>query len=182
MSDYPNQLQTVFNEINSKKNLAQYFCKFVEAIQALPPELSSAESQAQVKEIFQDVNTAVEQYNRQFQNLINELGILCREPNGKQPLFEQFFSSFTDLLRLAYTVYEEDPEKLSTFQPVLQILLQLLQSNQINLKQEKPLTNALLLQLVNSTWALANTRQTLESAAKQARQQGGRKTRKQRRH
>jgi DNA repair ATPase RecN len=182
MSDYPSQLQTVFNEVNSKQNLAQHFCKFVEAIQTLPPELSSPESQTQVKELFQDVNTAVEQYNRQFQNLMNELGILCREPTGKQSLFHQFFSSFTDLLRLAYTVYQEDPEKLSKFQPVLQRFLQLLETNQMTLQKEEPLTNALLLQLVNSAWALTNTRQTMESAAKQAKQQGGRKTRKQRRH
>jgi hypothetical protein len=182
MSDFPSQLETVFNKVNSKKNLAQHFCKFVEAIQSLPPELSSPESQAQVKELFHDVNTAVEQYNRQFQNLINELGIVCREPTGKQPLFQQFFSSFTDLLRLAYTVYQEEPEKLSQFQPILQVFLQLLQTNQIHLKEKEPLTNALLLQLVNSAWALTNTRQTMESVAKQTKQQGGRKTRKQRKH
>ena len=87
MSDYPSQLQTVFHEVNSKQNLTQHFCKFVEAIQTLPPELSSPESQAQVNDLFQDVNNAVKQYNRQFQNLMNELGILCREPNGKQTLF-----------------------------------------------------------------------------------------------
>ena len=182
MSGYTSLLQTAFNEVNSKKNLAHHFCKFVEAIQTLPPELSSPESQAQVKELFQDVNTAVEQYNRQFQNLINELGVLCKTPSNNSSLFQQFFSSFTDLLRLAYTVYQEDPEKLSKFQPVLQRFLQLLETNQIHLKEEEPLTNALLLQLVNSAWALTNTRQTMESAAKLAKQQGGRKTRKQRKH
>ena len=76
MSEFPNQLQTAFLEVNSQKNLSNHFCKFVEALQKLPPELSSPESQAQVKEIFQDVNAAVEQYNRQFQHLIHELGYL----------------------------------------------------------------------------------------------------------
>jgi hypothetical protein len=180
MSDFPSQLETVFNEVNTKKNLITSFCKFVEAIQALPPELSSPESQAQVKELFQDVNTAVEQYNRQFQNLINELGVLCREPTGKQSLFQQFFTSFTDLLRLAYTVYLDNPEKLSQFQPVLQVVLKLLQSNQISLQKEQPLTNALLLQLVNSAWALTNARESMNAVANQNKQRGGRKTRKQR--
>lgn len=182
MSEFPNQLQTAFLEVNSQKNLSNHFCKFVEALQKLPPELSSPESQAQVKEIFQDVNAAVEQYNRQFQHLIHELGVLCREPTGKQSLFQQFFLSFTDLLRLAYTVYQQNPEKLSRFQPILQRFLQLLETNEIHLQKEEPLTNALLLQLVNSAWALTNTRQSMESAAKQAKQQGGRKTRKQRKH
>lgn len=134
-----------------------------------------------MKDLFQDVNSAVEQYNRQFQNLMNELGVLCRESSGKHSLFYQFFSSFTDLLRLAYTVYKEDPEKLSKFEPVLQIFLQLLQTKQISLQKEERLTNALLLQLVNSAWALTNTRQSMDFVAKQAKQQGGRKTRKQRR-
>jgi hypothetical protein len=182
MSDYPSQLQTAVANIQSKANLEKHFCKFVEAIQALPPTLSLPDSQAQVKDLFQDVNTAVEQYNRQFQNLINELGVLCRAPAGKSSLFEQFFSSFTDLLRLAYTVYQEDPEKLSKFQPVLQVLLTLLETNQIQLQKEEPMTNALLLQLVNSAWALTNTRESMNAVAKETRQRGGRKTRKQRKH
>jgi DNA repair ATPase RecN len=180
MSDYSSQLETVLYEVNTRQNLASHFCRFIDAIQRLSPELMSAESQAEVKDLFQDVNTAVEQYNRQFQTLMNELGVLCRESTGNQPLFQQFFSSFSDLLRLAYTVYQTEPEKLSKFQPILQLFLRLLQTNQISLEKEEPLTNALLLQLVNSAWALTNTRQTIQTVAKQVKQQGGKKTRKQR--
>lgn len=175
------QIQEAYNTLNTHKKIPELFCKLIQAIQTLPSATYSQEAQDQVNQVYIDVNTKVEEYNRQFQILLNELGVLCRRTNQNSK-FQEFFTSFLDLLRMAYTVYNEDEAKLEQFQPVLQKLLVLLKTNQIHLEQENTFQNALLLQLVNSAWALTNTRgESLEQAARAAKQQGGRKTRKQRR-
>jgi len=178
MSEYPVKLETAYTSLSSKKNLPELFCRLFETIQSAPPETYSPETIAKVQTIFQDVNSAVQDYNRQFQMLVKELGILCKNQT-QSSTFHQFFSSLLDLFRLAYTVYKEDAEALSHFEPLLQKLLLLLQTNKIHLEQENTFQNALLLQLVKSAWALTNTRETMEGSAKEVQlQQGGKKTRK----
>ena len=179
MSDYPSQLEAANTTLQTKKNLPELFCKLFDAIESLPPETHAPETLANVQTVFHDVNAAVEQYNKQFQILIQELGVLCKQTNASSK-FQTFFTSFLDLLRLAYTVYEKDPNKLSRFQPLLQTFIHLLDSNHISLKQGDIEQNALLLQLVKSAWALTNTRQSMEHTAKELRlQRAGKRTRKQ---
>ena len=180
MSEYPTQFEKAYTMLQTKKNLPELFCRFFDAVQTLPPETHSSEAIANVQTVFRDVNTAVEQYNKQFQILVQELGVLCKQQDNTTK-FQQFFTSFLDLLRLAYTVYEKDPAKLSQFEPLLQKLIVLFETNAIRLEQKDISTNALLLQLMNSAWALTNTRESMEQTAKETKQGGKRKTRKQKR-
>ena len=181
MSDYPSQLEAANTTLQTKKNLPELFCRFFDAVQRLPSETHSPEAIANVQTVFRDVNSKVEEYNKQFKLLLQELGVLCKETNQTSK-FQQFFKSFLDLLRLAYTVYEKEDEKLHQFEPLLEKILQLLQTNKIQLQQEDISTNALLLQVMNSAWALTNSRDTMAQTAKLAHSQRGGRTRKQRRH
>jgi hypothetical protein len=183
MSDYPSQLADAYTKVTTQKNLPELFCRFIDAVQTVPPEILSAESTA-VQSLFNDVNSAIQQYNRQFQLLINELGVLCKTSPQQATKVQAFFTSLLDLFRLAYTVYENDPTNLPPFQELLQKILVLLDTSSIDLQQETPFQKALLVQLVTSAWALTNTRQSMEQVVKETKQQAGgnrkRKTRKQR--
>jgi hypothetical protein len=182
MSDYSKEFETAYTSVNTKKNLPELFCKLYDALQAIPPSAHTPDVKNSVKDVFQDVNTAVQQYNEQFQLLLHDLGILCQDKPGQKDKIKQFFIAFIDLLRLAYTVYKEDTETLQKFHPILQHLLHLLESNKIQLEQEEPFQNALLLQMINSSWALSNSTTPMDAVANKLNQQrGGHKTRKQRR-
>ncbi len=179
MSDYPTDLAAAYTKVNTQKNLPELFCQFIEAVQTVSPEILATESTA-VQTLFKDVNSAIQQYNRQFQLLINELGVLCKTSSHPATKIQAFFTSLLDLFRLAYTVYENDPTNLAAFQGLLRTVLGLLDTAHITLQQETPFQKALLVQLVTSAWALTNARQSIEQVAKETKQQGGkrRKTRK----
>ena len=182
MSESLDQFQTAYTAVNLQKNLPELFCKFVDALQAIPPSAQSPELQAEVKTVFQDVNAAVQQYNEQFHLMLRELGLLCQNTAVHRDKIKEFFIAYIDLLRLAYTVYKDDEETLQKFHPLLQKLLTLIETKKINVEQDEPFQNALLLQMVNSAWALSNTSTSMDAVVNKIKQQrGGHKTRKQRR-
>lgn len=180
MSDSQDQFQKAYTAVNTQKNLPELFCKFVDALRAISSSAQSPELQAEVKTVFQDVNTAVQQYNDQFHLMLRELGVLCQNTPMHRDKIREFFIAYIDLVRLAYTVYKEDEETLQKFHPLLQLLLTLLDIKQIELDQHNPFQNALLLQVTNSAWALSNNSSSMESLANTIKQhRGGHKTRKQ---
>lgn len=182
MADFQEEFKTAYTALNAKKNLPELFCKFMDALRAIPPTAHANEIKNAVKNVFQDVNTAVQEYNEQFQIMLRDLGVLCQNTPAQQDKIKEFFVAYVDLLRLAYTVYKEDEETLQAFHPLLQKLLTLIETKQMNIEQEEPFQNALLLQMVNSAWALSNATQSMESVANKIKEQrGGHKTRKQRR-
>ena len=179
MSEYSNQLETAYRLLESKKNIPELFCQFVEAFKKIPSSALTPEIQAKISTIFQDLNKAIQKYNEQFNLLVKELGTLCN--TNEQHKTKQFLNAFLDLLRLAFTVYQNDPETLYKIKPAVQNFISLLESKPMNL-EENNFTNALFVQLVKSAWALTKSRETIESVHQQiTRQRGGHNTRKQKR-
>lgn len=172
MADFKELLNTAHAFIQQKEKLPEKFCHFDVIVEDLPPTIPE-----EVNDLFRDVNEQIRAYNEQFLVLKQELGVLCtREPGHQDKLF-QFFTSFLDLFKLAYTVYVDDPTKLQPFQQLLGKFIQFLQTN--TMKLETPLEKGLLLQLTKSAWAYTKTQETMKTMAKQVGGRLKRYTRKQ---
>jgi hypothetical protein len=174
---YSTELQTAYSFVQDPSKLPELFCTFTSQLQDISPDIFTPEIQTQVKEYFQDVNKRIEQYNEQYEILLQELGVLCSE-GSKSSIPSRFFQALLDFFRLAYSLYEDQPEKLQVFYPLLQQLTQLLQTGQFQLKGE-PLEKALLFQLTTSAWVYSHTNQSMQSVAKQIGGAKKNKTRKQ---
>lgn len=174
MADYKDLLNTAYSFLQQKEKLPEKFCHFDVIVEELPPTIPE-----EIQSLFQDVNEQIKAYNEQFLILKQELGVLCVREPGHQNKVSQFFSSFLDLFKLAYTVYIEDPEKLQPFQSLLEKFVGFLKTNSMTL--ETPLEKGLLLQLTKSAWAYTKTQDTMKSVAKQVGGKLRRHTRKQKR-
>lgn len=164
MADFKELLNTAYTLLQQKEKIPEKFCHFDVIVESLPAEIPQ-----EVNDLFQDVNEQIRAYNEQFLILKQELGVLCTKEPGHHDTVQVFFTSFLDLFKLAYTTYEQVPEKLQPFQNLLEKFVQFLQTN--SLKLDTPLEQGLLLQLTKSAWAYTKTQQTMKSMAKQV---GGR--------
>jgi hypothetical protein len=160
MGDYPSLLDTAYESLQQKEMLPEKFCHFEVILESLPPTVP-----VEVTSLFQDINKQIEAYNEQFAILIQELGVLCTRDPRKKPTVELFFSAFLDLFKLAYTVYENEPEKLQQFQRLLEEFVRFLQTTTMNV--EDPIQQGLLLQLTKSAWAYTKTQDSMKSLATQ---------------
>ncbi len=174
MADFKELLNTAHALLQQKEKIPEKFCHFDVIVESLPPEIPT-----EVNELFQDVNEQIRAYNEQFLVLKQELGVLCTRESGHHDTVQVFFTSFLDLFKLAYTVYEQLPEKLQPFQTLLEKFIQFLQTN--TMKLDTPLEQGLLLQLTKSAWAYTKTQQSMKSMAKQVGGKLKRHTRKQKR-
>ena len=171
MADFKELLNTAHTLLQEKEKLPEKFCHFDVIVEDLPPTIPH-----EVSSLFQDINKQIQAYNEQFLILKQELGVLCTRDPKHQDKVEQFFSSFLEFFKLAYTVYIEDPQKLEPFQRLLEKFIGFLQTNTIKL--DTPLEKGLLLQLTKSAWAYTKTQESMKSMAKQVGGKLKRHTRK----
>lgn len=175
MTQYSDLLVGGYSKLQTQKNLSRLFCEFVQDLQTLSPEAQTIS----VQHLFVDMNKQIEKYNEQFQVILDELGILCKDTQTSQGI-ERFFEALLDLFRLAFSMYEHHPDKLAPFEPLLEMLVSRMDSLESKLPED-PLQQALMLQLTKSAWALSNARGSMEATATALRNQTKRKTRKQKR-
>jgi hypothetical protein len=185
MDQYESDVQAIKTQFETTNNLPDLFCQMVKQLERLPPEIHNEEIQKQVQELFLDVNTEIQRYNEQFQLLVRELGVLCKQDSPPRDVVHLFFQALLDLFRLASSVYQTTPEKLTPFLSLLHQFRTALET-----KQWPPLANegdtfqmALLYQLLTYAWVLTRTEKDLSMYAKTLQRQlrGGKGTRKIRR-
>ena len=165
----------------AEPTLPERFCAFVLELQAAPQPTPTL--QAKVKDLFSDVNKRVVQYNEQYQILVQEIGLLCRDNEiAGAPPIQKFVANLLDLFQLAVSVYENDTERIAPFAQALMSFENGLKTGAGFLPQED-VAKALLQALTSSAWALTATPQTLSAYAASVPKQGGskRRTRKQKR-
>jgi hypothetical protein len=174
-STYTTTLKEAYESLHTNKsNVSTLFCTFTQGVTALPEP--DEETQKKVKALFQDINTQIDLYDRQYNILKQELGVLCpSNPQGTSAT--QFFEALLTLFRLAYTTFQGRPE-LDDFRVGLTCLTKALQTNTFQLEEE-PYQNALLLQLTKSAWASTKNPLSMQLAGKQLAKGGRNKTRKQ---
>lgn len=178
MADYSELLEGGYQRLKTK-TLSRAFCTFVDELTSIA-SANTPENQKATQELFLDMNSQIDRYNEQFQVILDELGVLCKETSKPNDI-ENFFEALLDLFRLAFSVYQTQPDKLDKFHPLLQNIVLVMDTQKPNLKQEDPLKQALLLQLAKSAWALSNARNSMEITAKALKEKQKQKTRKQKR-
>lgn len=181
MEQYESDYQAIKTQLETKKYLPDLFCQLTRHLEQMPPEVQSEEIQKQVQQLFLDVNTEIQRYNEQFQLLVRELGVLCREQT-KQELVPHFFQALLDLFRLASSIYQTTPDshKLAPFAALLHELRLALETHQWKVEGDI-FQKALLQQLVTSAWVLTRTEKEIPQYAKTLTKQlrgGKQKTRK----
>lgn len=174
MSEYSSLLNKAYALLQEKDKLPEKFCHFDVIVESLPPTVPE-----EVNQLFHDVNRQIDAYNEQFQVLLNELGVLCTRDSTKKTIIEIFFSALLDLFKLAYSVYQNNPDQLQPFQTVLESFVRFLETNSMNL--EDPIQQGLLLQLTKSAWAYTKTQQSMKTMATQVGGTLKNRTRKQKR-
>jgi hypothetical protein len=186
MDQYESDYQAIKTQLETTNTntLPDLFCQLTKHLEQVPPQ--SEELQKQVQQLFLDVNTEIQRYNEQFQLLVKELGVLCRDER-KQDLVQHFFQALLDLFRLASSVYQTTPEKLAPFAALLHEVRLALETRQWKMEGDA-FQKALLLQLVTSAWILTRTEKEIPQYARTLTKQlqGGKRnsqhtTRKQRR-
>lgn len=173
MDQYESDYQAIKETVQTKP-LPDLFCQLERQLGQLPPEVQSQEIQEQVQSVFVDVNTEIEKYNEQFQYLIKELGILCRQES--KDLVQRFFQALLDLFRLASSIYQTTPEKLAPFGHLLHELRVGVDTGTWKLEGDA-FQKALLLQLVKSAWVLTRTETDMNLFSKKLQKQSGGKNR-----
>jgi hypothetical protein len=166
-----------FEAFQNTKNIPDIFCVFVEQLKTIPAESLTPDVQNQVKNYFQDINKRIQEYDDQYKILLNELGVLCGA-NTKPPIAQRFFQSLLDFFRMAYSVYQDQPEKLQVFETILRQIKTLFQTGTLQF-EGTPLEKALLLQLTRSAWILSHPPTSMEKVANQIGGRKKNKTRKQ---
>ena len=174
---YAEELSQSFTAFQTSKSLPDNFCTYVQFIESISPESITPEILREVKSYFSDLNQRIEQYDEQYQLLLKELGVLCNE-QSKSTIPERFFRALLDFLRLAYSIYVTQPEKLDVFFPTLKGLHTLFGTGTFKFEGDL-LAKALLLQLTKSAWLYSNQSQPIEKVAKQI---GGSRKNKTRKH
>jgi hypothetical protein len=178
--EYSNELNQMYEYLQTSKNLPDRFCAYVNTIEKTSPESYSSDILNKVKESFYDLNERIKQYDEQFDLLVMELGVVCRNDPSLTTVPQRFFHSLLDFFKLAYSLYESDPEKLQPYYRILKQLRKDLVSGTIT--QEGDLfEKALLLQLTKSAWILSNPNTSMNQSAKQIGGSLKNKTRKQKR-
>jgi hypothetical protein len=179
--EYPTQHQTTVELLNNEKiNIPDLFCKYVASIERFPAE-------SHTQEIMSAMNKRIEEYDEQYQILLNELGVLCSQGQTKADISLVFFQNLLDFFRLAYSVYQEQPEKLEKFASLLHDIQTFLKTKKL-VVQGGPSQEALLLQLTKSAWNMTSSEKSIAAVAKQVggslKKQTKHKTRKhkQRKH
>jgi hypothetical protein len=172
---YETTLQSAYESFHTNKsNVSRFFCTFTQGVTALPePDTATQEK---VNQLFQDINTQIQLYDRQYDILKQELGVLCPS-NSQGASADKFFDALLTLFRLAYTTFQGGKE-LDDFLVGLQCVLTVFQTNTFKLEGE-PYQKALLLQLTKSAWAYTKTPTSMQLTAKQLTKKGGNTTRKQ---
>lgn len=176
MDQYESDYQAIKEKIQTK-NLPDLFCQLERQLTQLPPEVQTEELQEQVRSVFVDVNTEIEKYNEQFQLLVKELGVLCRQES--KDIVQRFFQALLDLFRLAPSIYQTAPEKLAPFGTLLHEMRMAMDTGKWKLEGDV-FQKALLLQLVKSAWFLTRTEKDMRLYSKTLQKQSGgkNKTRK----
>lgn len=160
MADFPTLLMGGYSKLKTHTNMSHLFCSFVDDLSRVSTQQVPVVS---VDHLFIDMNKQIDKYNEQFQVILDELGILCKDTSTSKGV-EQFFEALLDLFRLAFSMYEKDPEKLSQFQPLLQDLVHRM-DGETKHPAHDPLQNALLQQLTKSAWSLSKSRESMEDTA-----------------
>lgn len=173
---YAEELSQTFTAFQTTPSLPDNFCTYVQFVESISPESITPEILTQVKSYFSDLNERIGQYDEQYQLLLKELGVLCNQ-QSKSTIPETFFRALLDFLRLAYSIYETQSEKLDVFFPTLKALHRLFETGTFKFEGDL-LAKALLLQLTKSAWLYSNQSQPMENVAKQI---GGSKKNKTRR-
>lgn len=186
--DYPTEYQRTVELLNNQKiNIPDLFCKYVAAIEAFPADSHSPEILSTVEVSLEGMKKRIEQYNEQYQILLNELGVLCSTQQTKTDISLLFFQNLLDFFRLAYTVYQDQPEKLEMFTSLLHDIQTFLKTKKLDVAGE-PQQKALLLQLTSQAWDMTPSQKSIEAVANQIggslKKQNKHKTRKhkQRKH
>lgn len=164
MSEYPALLNKAYDSLQQKERLPEKFIHFDLVVEALPTETPN-----EVSELFIDINKQIQNYKEQFAVLVQELGVLASRDPVKQDIVYTFFMSLLDLFKLAYTVYQSNPEKLQPFQDLLEKFVHFLDTSELVL--EEPLEKGLLYELTKSAWSHTKTQESMKTLAKQV---GGR--------
>jgi hypothetical protein len=177
---YSNELNQTYEVIQTSKNLPERFCKFVAEIEKSIPESYSPEILAKVKDSFYDINKRIEEYDDQFQLLVKELGVVCRNDPSLTSVPQRFFQGMLDFFKLAFSLYNNEPEKLQVFSNLLGKVKEALSSGNMTFGNDL-FERALLLQLTKSAWVLSNPSTSMNQAAKHIGGSLKNKTRKQKR-
>lgn len=173
LDQYEEALLTIKNLLEQPDLLPERFCLLVSQMESLSSQ--DPQIKDQVKDLFYDVNEQIQAYQEQFQVLVEELGILCRTGSTHQKEATRFFRTLVDLLQLAFSTYQEDPERLAAFYKVLERLGLFLTKQTETLSQDA-LSDALLLSLIQSAWAFTSPQTTPQTYAKQIQKGGKRNT------
>jgi hypothetical protein len=174
MSDYPTLLNKAYDMLQQKERLPELFIHYEMMSETLPSEPTE-----EVRNLFVDINEQVQNYKEQFAIIVQELGVLSTRDPMKQDSLYSFFLSLLDLFKLAYTVYQDDPEKLKPFQDLLEKFVLFLETKSFPL--ETSLEKGLLAELTKSAWSHTKSHQNMKSLAKQVGGKLKRHTRKQKR-
>ena len=171
------ELLQTFEAFQNTKNIPDIFCVFVAKLKEISSEAIVPEVQEQVKPYFQDINKRIQEYDDQYKVLMNELGVLCAS-NTKAPIAQRFFQSLLDFFRMAYSVYQDQPEKQEPFKKLLGQIKTLFQTGTVQF-EGTPIEKALLLQLTRSAWIVSHPPSSMEKVANQIGGSKKNRTRKQ---
>ena len=167
--DYQETLTKAYEHLDTKKNTPELFCSFVNTIQSVPSDITP-ETQKKFQNLFPAINKRIQEYDEQYQIIVNELGVLCTQSSETETetvdISKKFFRGLLDLFNLAYAVYEEDPETVEVFTPLLEEIEGLLSTGKMNVPTD-PLEQALLVQLTNTAWAFTKAQEDMKVYAKQ---------------
>ena len=180
MDQYESDYQAIKTQFQTIHSLPDLFCQLTKQLEQLPPEIHNVEVQKQVQQLFLDVNEEIQRYNEQYQLLVRELGVLCKEDSQDQ--VHRFFQALLDLFRLASSIYQTNPEKLAPFGALLHEFRQAIDTKTWKIEGDI-FQKALLFQLTKSAWVFTRTEKDMTAYAKVVQKQSGgkNKTRKIRR-
>lgn len=167
MDQYESDYQVVNQQLDTA-NLSNLFCQLEQQLE----QIHSNEIQAEVRALFVDVNAEIEKYREQFQRLVRELGVVCKQESNDLVL--KFFQALLDLFRLVPSVYQDNPEKLAPFGHLLHEFRLAVETGRW-VGNDTPLQKALLLQLVTSAWVLTRTEKDMHMVAKARKQTAGKR-------
>lgn len=151
------------------------YCKYIKAIEKIPQELLNT-NKDQVNTLFYDVNQTIRNYDKQYNILLQELGVLC--PSTKEDSINFFFKTINDYLQLGLTTSPPDSEEYKTFDAVAKMMNNFLNNKISDFEQAQPLEKALLVQITKSAWFLTNPDRNMSHVAQQIGGKLKNKTRK----
>lgn len=178
--DIEDSLTQAYEQLNTKTDISDVFCSFVNTLEQIPATLETPELKAKIQLLFRDVNKRIDEYDEQYQVLVNELGTICSQDQETKEQSVKFFHALLDLCKLAYSVYQDSPESLQPFATIVQQLNTLFSKGKMTLSSDS-LETLLLITLSKSAWAYTKSQEDMKVYAKQMGGKRKNKTRKQRR-